>query len=95
MLAALLYIALPFFANKGPGRGEAIMGDVFALGLLLIPMWLCLGCGLCAAVANGAMDWLGTARGTQYAIAGLSCAALLVVTWFSGAIGGEPVDQTP
>jgi len=53
---------------------------------------VCLGFALAVATAGGALDWLGTGRGMQFAILAASCIAMLAVTWLSGVLREEPAE---
>jgi len=71
------------------------MGDAFGLAFLLVPMWFFLACSLSVSASQGGLDWLGLTRGMQHTLIVVTCLTLLVATWFSGALSGEPANQTP
>jgi hypothetical protein len=92
-IAVFLYaVPLQMTAAPGPMRGEVAMGWAFGLGVILFGIWVCLGFALAVATAGGALDWLGTGRGAQFAILAASCLAMLAVTWLSGIMREEPAE---
>jgi len=94
-LAVLLYaVPLPLIITS-PRSHDGGQSEAWGLILVLIPLWFCLAVALCASTANGGLDWLSIGRGSQYALALVTCLAMAVVTGLSGLLRHETADQIP
>jgi hypothetical protein len=67
-LAVLLYaIPLPVLISE-PRSHDGGQSEAWGLIFLLLLLWFCLAAALCVSAANGGLDWLSMARGSQYAL---------------------------
>lgn len=96
VLAGLLFLypILPMLQETPRGHDGAT-GRMMGLTLLLLPLWLLLSVALAVATARGSFGWVPVGRALQYPLVLSACAAMAVVTWFSGSLRGEPADQVP
>jgi hypothetical protein len=95
-LAVVLYIvSLRFVMGSQASRGESTTGTAFGLAFFLISLWSCLAIALSVVTAVGGLDWMRASRGAQHAFAVAICLAMMVVTWFAGAMATERADQIP
>jgi hypothetical protein len=94
-LAVLLYaVPLPFLISA-PRSHDGGQSEAWGLILLFLLLWFCLAVALCVSAANGGLDWLSMARGSQYALVVVTCLAMAVVTTLSGLLRHETADQIP
>lgn len=94
-LAVLLYaVPLPLIIVSPPTH-DGGQSEAWALIFLLLLLWFCLAVALCASIANGGLDWLSVARGSQCALVVATCVAMAVVTGLSGLLRHETADQMP
>jgi hypothetical protein len=78
-----------------PRTHDGGQSEAWGLIFLLLLLWFCLAVALCVSTANGGLDWLSIARGSQYALALATCLAMAVVTGLSGLLRHETADQIP
>jgi hypothetical protein len=94
-LAVLLYaIPLPLIIVSPPTH-DGGQSEAWALIFLFLLLWFCLMVALCVSTANGGLDWLSIARGSQYALVVATSIAMVVVTVLSGLLRHESADQIP
>lgn len=95
-LAVLLYaIPLRLVGDITSTPGEEARSNTYGLGLVLLPLWTCLTIALCVSTGAGGLDWLPLAKGAQYVAVVGDCAAMGVVTWWSGAMRAEAAHRIP
>jgi hypothetical protein len=94
-LAVLLYaIPLPMIIVAPPTH-DGGQSEAWGLIFLLLLLWFCLAVALCVSAGSGGLDWLAIGRGSQYALALVTCLAMAMVTAMSGLLRHETADQIP
>jgi hypothetical protein len=94
-LAALLYaVPLPIVISE-PRSHDGGQSEAWALILLHLVLWFCLGVALCVSVANGGLDWLSMARSLQYLLVVVTGLAMAVIAALSGLLRHETASQIP